>query len=140
METTIHNNVSEIINNNNKLPSIINEKSNFVVITYWWGRGNLNRNTARPCTSFYEDYLKKINNYILKLLNTSVTKDRSENGEKSNPSEIIEKIFNKLELDPYKFSTLIEIVSKMSNHFINDNVFRFFSVLLGLKLIYYDTV
>ena len=89
MERSIHNNVSEIINNNNKLPSIINEKSNFVVITYWWGRGNLNRNTARPCTSFYEDYLKKINNYILKLLNTSVTKDRSENGEKSNPSEIL---------------------------------------------------
>lgn len=30
-------------------PTIVNEKSNFVVITYWWGRGNLNKNTQRPC-------------------------------------------------------------------------------------------
>jgi hypothetical protein len=30
-------------------PVIINEESNFVVITYWWGRGNLNKNTQRPC-------------------------------------------------------------------------------------------
>ena len=30
-------------------PNIINPKSNFVVITYWWGRGNLNKNTQRPC-------------------------------------------------------------------------------------------
>jgi hypothetical protein len=30
-------------------PNIINNESNFVVITYWWGRGNLNKNTQRPC-------------------------------------------------------------------------------------------
>ena len=30
-------------------PKIVNEESNFVVITYWWGRGNLNKNTQRPC-------------------------------------------------------------------------------------------
>jgi hypothetical protein len=30
-------------------PTIVNDKSNFVVITYWWGRGNLNKNTQRPC-------------------------------------------------------------------------------------------
>lgn len=30
-------------------PTIVNEASNFVVITYWWGRGNLNKNTQRPC-------------------------------------------------------------------------------------------
>lgn len=30
-------------------PTIVNENSNFVVITYWWGRGNLNKNTQRPC-------------------------------------------------------------------------------------------
>jgi hypothetical protein len=33
----------------NLKPTIINENSNFVVITYWWGRGNLNKNTQRPC-------------------------------------------------------------------------------------------
>jgi len=30
-------------------PSIINKNSNFVIITYWWGRGNKNKNTQRPC-------------------------------------------------------------------------------------------
>lgn len=30
-------------------PIIINKNSNFVVITYWWGRGNKNKNTQRPC-------------------------------------------------------------------------------------------
>jgi hypothetical protein len=27
----------------------VNPDSNFVVITYWWGTGNLNRNLQRPC-------------------------------------------------------------------------------------------
>lgn len=27
----------------------VNPNSNFVVITYWWGTGNLNRNLQRPC-------------------------------------------------------------------------------------------
>jgi hypothetical protein len=30
-------------------PTIVNSDSNFVVVTYWWGRGNLNKNTQRPC-------------------------------------------------------------------------------------------
>jgi len=30
-------------------PKIVNEASKFVVVTYWWGRGNLNKNTQRPC-------------------------------------------------------------------------------------------
>ena len=30
-------------------PTIINPNSNFVVITYWWGRGIPNKNTQRPC-------------------------------------------------------------------------------------------
>ena len=30
-------------------PVIVNPKSNFVVVTYWWGRGNINRNTQYPC-------------------------------------------------------------------------------------------
>lgn len=30
-------------------PTIINPKSRFVVITYWWGRGRENKNTQRPC-------------------------------------------------------------------------------------------
>ena len=33
----------------NLKPNIINESSKFVVVTYWWGRGNLNKNMQRPC-------------------------------------------------------------------------------------------
>lgn len=34
---------------NTMKPVIINPESNFVVVTYWWGKGNLNRNTQKPC-------------------------------------------------------------------------------------------
>lgn len=29
--------------------NFVNKKSKFIVITYWWGRGNINRNTQSPC-------------------------------------------------------------------------------------------
>jgi hypothetical protein len=45
-------------------PIIVNERSNFVVVTYWWGHGNNNRNTARPCISFYEDIIKEILHFL----------------------------------------------------------------------------
>lgn len=66
----VHAIVTSIIEPTTKLPTIINDESNFVVITYWWGRNKLNPNTGRPCTSFYEDNLKKINKIILELLST----------------------------------------------------------------------
>ena len=53
-------NLENIISNTNQSPTITNNDSNFVVITYWWGRGNLNNNTARPCVSYYEDFFKNI--------------------------------------------------------------------------------
>jgi hypothetical protein len=30
-------------------PVIVNPQSNFVVATYWWGRGNINKNLQKPC-------------------------------------------------------------------------------------------
>ena len=51
--------VEGIINATAQRPTIVNEASKFVVATYWWGRGNLNRNTARPCIDFYESILEK---------------------------------------------------------------------------------
>ena len=44
---------------------IVNPASNFVVVTYWWGRGNDNKNTARPCLEFYEKILMKPFNLAL---------------------------------------------------------------------------
>ena len=49
-------------------PTIVNEKSKFVVVTYWWGRNNLNQNIARPCVYFYEQMVSKTINFGLKYL------------------------------------------------------------------------
>lgn len=51
---SIHDNLINIIEKYNLEPTIVNPTSNFVVCTYWWGYGNLNNNTARPCVSYYE--------------------------------------------------------------------------------------
>ena len=64
--------LEQIIQKTNKPPTIVNDSSKFVVVTYWWGRGNLNANTARPCISFYEDFIRKINNYFLNLFNSAI--------------------------------------------------------------------
>ena len=51
--------LATIVNSATAPPTIVNEESRFVVVTYWWGRGNLNPNVARPCLIFYEDLLMK---------------------------------------------------------------------------------
>jgi len=63
-----------LTNVKNMKPTIINKNSNFVVITYWWGKGNLNKNTQRPCPEDYKQgdeldlnpitFDKMINNWI----------------------------------------------------------------------------
>ena len=58
--------LTRIIENVNMKPIIVNPKSNFVVITYWWGRDNQNRNTARPCISYYEDIMNVLKNLCIK--------------------------------------------------------------------------
>lgn len=56
----IESNLKDIIELKNQEPNIINDNSRFVVVTYWWGRNNLNQNTARPCVSFFEDIVKRL--------------------------------------------------------------------------------
>lgn len=46
-----------IVNSAGSPPTIVNDASKFVVVTYWWGRGNMNPNVARPCLIFYENLL-----------------------------------------------------------------------------------
>ena len=59
--------VATIVKSKSKGPTIINSKSNFVVCTYWWGRGNKNANTARPCTSDHEKMITRLKNVVLSL-------------------------------------------------------------------------
>ena len=48
-----------IIANVPMAPTIVNPNSKFVVVTYWWGRGNLNRNTQLPCPEDIVDAIKE---------------------------------------------------------------------------------
>jgi hypothetical protein len=62
--------LTSIISKTNGTPTIINESSKFVVVTYWWGRGNYNQNTARPCISYYEGFIQKGIKFITKSVNS----------------------------------------------------------------------
>ena len=135
-----HRRVTDIVNNikkhsdnpDNGVPQIVNESSNFVVVTYWWGRGNINRNTARPCGDFYEDYIKKINKFIVNLLFTSITKvksnsDAAQKEFKDLYEETINNIFINLKKDPTKFPTLMDMISKMIKHYMR-NVCNYYNI------------
>jgi len=41
-------------------PTIVNPDSKFVVFTYWWGRGVVNKNTQIPCLDEIEGKLKNV--------------------------------------------------------------------------------
>ena len=47
--------------NANRAPVIKFPESNFVVVTYWWGRGNLNKNTMRPCPDERLEAIREMN-------------------------------------------------------------------------------
>jgi hypothetical protein len=63
-----YNYLKSIIQKKHVKPTIINQESNFVVSTYWWGRGNFNQNTARPCTLFYEGIFAKVQRLCVEYL------------------------------------------------------------------------
>ena len=104
----------------------VNPNSNFVVVTYWWGRDNNNRNIARPCGNFYEDYIKKCNSFITNLIYTTKQKIINENGEKTNEEVIasqnssVNALFTNLANAPNKFPTLMGYVLKMVQHYMTD--------------------
>lgn len=92
-----------IISQTNAAPTIVNPDSNFVVVTYWWGRGNLNQNTARPCISFFEE----ITSNLFKLAQIELT-----NVFKNNPR-------NKKRIIEYKnnkYNEFLEIVMKTKRY------------------------
>lgn len=68
--------IKQIIDSPNVAPTIVNDKSSFVVATYWWGRGRLNYNTARPCGEYYSDLLKIPQNILMKELGPLLADER----------------------------------------------------------------
>lgn len=88
-------NLKNIIKNKQITPTIINPESNFIISTYWWGRGNDNQNTSRPCIAFFENITKRIQNLCINTLSTDT------------PSLSLDQIFSRLEsnvplLESYK--------------------------------------
>ena len=65
--TDFFNNLKNIVESVDKKPTIVNPDSKFVVVTYWWGHGNVNNNIARPCIIFYEDFIDRLINSIIKV-------------------------------------------------------------------------
>jgi hypothetical protein len=52
----LQENIQKIIDNRRldiSEANFINKNSKFIIITYWWGRGNLNRNTQSPCKDLH---------------------------------------------------------------------------------------
>ena len=73
--------VADVVRSKSNGPTIINSKSNFVVCTYWWGRGNRNTNTARPCTSDHEKFITRLKNAVFSLfreMKLDLTKEKRE--------------------------------------------------------------
>jgi len=67
----MYSSLRTIIEKSDKKPVIVNPSSNFVVVTYWWGRGNKNNNTARPCVAFYESVINPIIEMALEALRSA---------------------------------------------------------------------
>lgn len=100
--------LGDIVSSKTKSPTIVNENSNFVVTTYWWGRGNLNGNTARPCVSFYEVFFNKVREHTLNAFSTLTSKNRG-----IVPTNI--NILGIINTDKYR-----QIVSKTINGYQTD--------------------
>lgn len=86
--------LDEIVFSATDAPTIINEQSKFVVVTYWWGRGNLNQNIARPCVYFYEQMVDKVIkfglNYLLIMYSNKTQKKINMSDDK-----MVERLFSR---------------------------------------------
>ena len=92
--------LQNIISKTKKKPTIVNANSQYVICTYWWGRNNLNGNTARPCMSFYEEYVLSTVKCITELFF-------------SDPSLIMGKNVQSIILESPKFHNVIANFAKV---------------------------
>ncbi len=102
--------LNKIIGQTTDIPTIINEKSKYVVCTYWWGRGNLNGNTARPCISFYETFFNGVRQQALSVLNTAYIENK----------ELVKKEYDNLEYTIFKSKNYAQLVNKHVEGYMYD--------------------
>jgi hypothetical protein len=109
-------NLKDIINSKDIHPTIVNESSNFVIVTYWWGRGVYNQNTSRPCIAFFEDFIKQIQKLCIKTLGTA------------SPQINIQQIYNKLEVIIQNLDQFKNIINNNAKSY-NEMIFEQLGVL-----------
>ena len=93
-------------------PTIVNDKSNFVVVTYWWGRGNINKNTQSPCPEILEEIVEweGIRKYLLKDLKETNPEATEAN---VDPKDVLAEVKNVLPdygiswIEPIKYEQMI---------------------------------
>lgn len=78
-------------------PTIINPNSNFVMITYWWGRGRENNNTARPCVMFFEKLVENLHKKYTNFLASPTAINRTISDASKNA--VLEESLDKYYLD-----------------------------------------
>lgn len=103
--------LKNIIDMSNKEPTIVNSNSKFVVVTYWWGRGNLNNNTARPCVYFYETFIDKIIKYVINFFISLFTQQKQITI--SNPEEVLDNFTEHIK----KIKTFNELIERITKEY-----------------------
>lgn len=117
-------------------PTIINTDSKFVVITYWWGRGVLNKNTARPCMEFYEKILTRPFEQLKRILDntfldTLTSSEKVEEWIKTNPE--LSEFYNKKSM--YYVGERKDMFETYRNKIINFAATNFFEQMKLAKAI-----
>lgn len=111
-------NLRDIISSKQIQPTIINENSNFVVVTYWWGNKINNQNTSRPCISFFEKILNQVKDLCIKTLATS------------SPQINIQQIYNRLENIMSSLKSFTTIIDKTATSY-NEMIYEHLGVTLN---------
>lgn len=109
--------LTDIISRTTDKPTIVNDASKFVVVTYWWGRGNYNNNTARPCVAFYEQLIQQA---IRITINTALTIYEK----KKSPSVYTEKFIKEMPPIIYNLSPYRTFLKKQSTAYLQ-NIFEY---------------
>jgi len=66
MRGGLREDLKALIDSKPMTPTIVNPDSTFVVVTYWWGQGNDNKNTQIPCISELQDeYVESLEEELL---------------------------------------------------------------------------
>ena len=91
---------------------IINPESNFVVVTYWWGRGRDNANIARPCMAYYESIISDLKDLAIDYFDVIY---KSQRFSIDNPDQVINNYADQLITRP----VFKKLITKFTNEYFD---------------------